>query len=67
MLPGTTFEQVINLSRSNTGKAVKANLNINGDEKLLKWITVENKEGAGHGKRAGYFTHESASHGPQAC
>lgn len=42
MLPGTSFEQVINLSRSDTDKAVKANVQLTGDEQLIKWLNIEN-------------------------
>jgi len=44
MLPGTTFEQIINLSRSDTDKAIKAKIQVSGDKELLKWINVENEK-----------------------
>lgn len=43
MLPGTTFEQVINLSRSEMEDAMKATVKITGDKKLLEWVSIENE------------------------
>lgn len=42
MLPGTSFEQVINLGRSETDLPMKAIVRLSGDKKLLSWITIEN-------------------------
>ena len=44
MLPGTTFEQIINLSRSETDKEMKANIRLSGDKELLKWLKIENEK-----------------------
>lgn len=44
MLPGTTFEQVINLSRSDTAESVRASVRISGDEKLQGWISIPDEE-----------------------
>ncbi|MBU0705945.1 hypothetical protein KJ657_01440 [Patescibacteria group bacterium] len=44
LLPGTTFEQVVNLSRNETEKAMQIIATIRGDEKLAKWITIPNEE-----------------------
>lgn len=42
MLPGTTYEQVINLSRSDTSKAMQVDVRLNGDEQLIDWIEIPN-------------------------
>lgn len=44
MLPDTTFEQIINLSRNNPEKEMQAMVRLTGDEKLLKWITIPDQE-----------------------
>ena len=44
MLPGTTYEETINLSRSDADQAVRANIQITGDEKLKEWITIPNQD-----------------------
>lgn len=44
MLPGTTFEQVVYLSRSDTEKAMNAEVKVTGDEELVKWIEILDKE-----------------------
>lgn len=44
LLPGTTFEQVINLSRSEADEAIKATAKVNGDKQLLKWITIPDED-----------------------
>ena len=41
VLPGTTFEQVINLSRNETETAMKAVVSVTGDEELVKWIEIQ--------------------------
>jgi|GEM_PF-1843750 len=43
MLPGTSFEQVVNLSRNETETPMKATVKISGDKALLKWVTIENE------------------------
>lgn len=40
MLPGTTFEQIVYLSRNDTEKAMQAIIRITGDEELVKWIEI---------------------------
>ncbi len=44
MLPGTTYEQIINLSRSDVSKAMEVSLRFDGDKNLLKWMKVENED-----------------------
>lgn len=44
MLPGTTFEQVINLSRSDTGNDMQIGTRLEGEKELLKWIKIENEQ-----------------------
>lgn len=44
LLPGTTFEQVVNLSRNDTEEAMKATIKMSGDKDLLKWIEIPDKE-----------------------
>ncbi|MCK5616498.1 hypothetical protein KAR91_82310 [Candidatus Pacearchaeota archaeon] len=44
MLPGTTYEQIINLSRSDVSKAMEVSLRFDGDKNLLKSMKVENED-----------------------
>ncbi len=44
LLPGTTFEQVINLSRSNPNQDMKVNVRISGDKNIEKWLKIEDME-----------------------
>jgi len=44
MLPDTSFEQIVKLRRSDTDKEMQAEIRIEGDKKLLKWITIEDKD-----------------------
>jgi preprotein translocase subunit Sss1 len=44
MLPGTTFEQVIKLSRDDTSEEFKVTSRITGDKMLLKWITIQDEK-----------------------
>lgn len=41
MLPGTSFEQIVYLGRSETDVAMKATARITGNPKLMEWITIE--------------------------
>lgn len=44
MLPGTTYEQIVNLSRSDVSKDMKVSLRFDGDKDLLKWMKVEDED-----------------------
>ncbi len=44
LLPGTTFEQVIKLSRSDTNTDMKASVRFLGEDEVNKWLTIENKD-----------------------
>ncbi len=44
MLPGTSFEQVITMSRSGLDTAMQAKVVLYGDKDLLKWVTIENAD-----------------------
>ena len=41
LLPGTTYEQVINLNRSNPDQDMKASISISGDKEIEKWLKIE--------------------------
>lgn len=43
MLPGTTYEQIINLSRNNPDKDMQVKVRIDGDE-IKRWITIEDEK-----------------------
>jgi len=43
MLPGTSYEQVINLSRNNPDKDMKVNVKITGDKEIQNWLKIENQ------------------------
>lgn len=44
LLPGTTFEQTINLSRNNPTSDMQVNIRLDGDKKFLKWIKIEDEK-----------------------
>ncbi len=44
MLPGTTFEQIVYLSRNDTEKAMQAIIRITGDEELVKWMEITDED-----------------------
>ena len=44
LLPGTTFEQVIKLSRSDVSTDMKASIRFLGEDEVNKWLTIENKD-----------------------
>ncbi len=44
MLPGTTFEQIIKLSRDDTAEEFKISSQITGDKMLLKWISIQDEK-----------------------
>lgn len=44
LLPGTTYEQIINLSRSDTDRDMKVTTRIDGDKEIEKWIKIENED-----------------------
>ncbi len=44
LLPGTTFEQVINLSRNDPGRRMQVKLRIDGDKDVKKWMKIENEK-----------------------
>lgn len=44
LLPGTTFEQIIKLSRNETDRVMEAKLRIDGDKDLLKWLKIEDQD-----------------------
>ena len=41
LLPGTTYEQVINLNRNNPDQDMKASVRISGDKEIEKWLKIE--------------------------
>ena len=41
LLPGTTFEQIINLSRNETDNEMQVKVRIDGDKEILKWLKIE--------------------------
>ncbi len=43
MLPGTTYEQIVNLSRNDPSRRMQAKLRIDGKE-MQKWLKVENED-----------------------
>lgn len=43
MLPGTSFEQVINLSRLDVDQDMQIKVRYEGDKRLEKWLTIENE------------------------
>jgi len=44
MLPGTAFEQIVYLSRNDTEEAMQVMIRITGDEELVKWIEITDKD-----------------------
>lgn len=44
LLPGTTFEQVIYLSRNEPKEEMKVAVTISGDEELVEWIQIQDEE-----------------------
>jgi len=44
ILPGTTYETIVNLSRSDTEEEVKVNVRVDGDKEIRKWLEVENQK-----------------------
>lgn len=43
LLPGTSFEQIINLSRNDPDQDMKVNIRITGDKEIQNWIKIENQ------------------------
>ena len=43
MLPGSTFEQIVNLSRNDPDMDMKVNVRITGDKEIIKWLKIENQ------------------------
>lgn len=44
LLPGTTFEQIINLSRNETDNEMMVNVRMDGDKEVMKWIKIEDEK-----------------------
>lgn len=44
LLPGSTYEQIVNLSRSNPTTRMQIKSQILGDKELKKWITIEDQD-----------------------
>ena len=44
LLPGTTFEQIINLSRNETEQDMQVNIRIDGDKEISKWLKIEDQK-----------------------
>jgi len=42
LLPGTTFEQIINLSRNDASRDMMVTVDIDGDKEIEKWLKIEN-------------------------
>ncbi len=43
LLPGSTFEQIVNLSRNDPDQDMKVNIRITGDKEIPKWLKIENQ------------------------
>jgi hypothetical protein len=43
LLPGTTFEQIVNLSRNDPDQDMKVNVRITGDKEIASWLKIENQ------------------------
>lgn len=43
LLPGSTYEQIINLSRNELEDDMKVNVRITGDKEILNWLKIENQ------------------------
>jgi len=43
LLPGTTFEQVINLSRNDDSQDMQVNIRLDGDKEIEKWLKIDNE------------------------
>lgn len=44
LLPGTTYEQIINLSRNEADMDMKVTVRIEGDKEIMKWLQIENQK-----------------------
>jgi hypothetical protein len=44
LLPGTTYEQIINLSRNEADMDMKVTVRIEGDKEITKWLQIENQK-----------------------
>ena len=44
LLPGTTYESIINLSRNNPDNDMKVNIRFDGDKEIKKWLEIENEK-----------------------
>lgn len=44
LLPGTTYEQIINLSRNEADMDMKVSVRIEGDKEILKWLQIEDQD-----------------------
>ena len=44
LLPGTTYEQIINLSRNETDNEMQVNVRLDGDKEILKWLKIEDQK-----------------------
>lgn len=44
LLPGTTFEQIINLSRNNPDTEMQVTVRLDGDKEILKWVKIVDKD-----------------------
>lgn len=43
LLPGSTYEQIINLSRNDLEADMKVNVRITGDKEIANWLKIENQ------------------------
>jgi len=44
LLPGSTFEQVVNLSRNNPDRDMQVTFRVDGDEEIEKWLNIEDEK-----------------------
>ncbi len=44
LLPGTTYEQIVKLSRNNPERPMQIKVRIDGDKEIKKWLTIENEK-----------------------
>jgi hypothetical protein len=43
LLPGTTYEQIVNLSRNDPDSDMKVNVRITGDKEISNWLKIEDQ------------------------
>jgi hypothetical protein len=43
LLPGSTYEQIVNLSRNDPDQDMKVNIRVTGDKEISQWLKIENQ------------------------